>query len=979
MMQLLSLISRGRLGCGLWRRSLSSRPSQTRSSPGPVPSAAQIRSDFIDFFRARGHEEVRSSPVRPRGDPSLLFVNAGMNQFKPRLLGTADPRTALSSLRRVVNSQKCIRAGGKHNDLDDVGKDGSHHTFFEMLGSWSFGDYFKAEACSLAWTLLTEVYHIPKDRLYVSYFGGDSKSGLGPDLETRDIWLQLGLPSCRVLPFGLKENFWEMGDTGPCGPCSEVHVDLRGGRDAARLVNTDCPDVLEVWNLVFMEYNRQPDSALSPLLMKSVDTGMGLERLAAVLQKKTSNYDTDLFTPIIQHLNQLCGGPPYSSGPSLRDVAYRVVVDHVRALSICVADGVHPGMSGAELVLRRILRRAVRFSVEVLKAPEGSLGRLVPTVVQILGDVFPELRAEQQRIIDLIDENEAQFLLSLKQGTRLIFRTIRKLQPGQDFPAAVALSLHKDLGFPLDLVDLILDEKGLRVDQQELDRIKAQNQVASDSSVADDVMTLDVGLLSQLHQRRVPHTDDTYTYKYYRDQGRYVFPSVSARVLALVHNQTLVEQVSEGVCGLILDQTCFYSEKGGQDRDRGYITCQDVLLPLMALASCGGYVLHVVQVSDLIRTGDRVKLHLDQSCRLSLMKNHTATHLLNFSLRKVLGFSVHQRGSHVTEERLRFDYSSKTVLSSSQLMEVDSVLSDLVRRDLSVFFEDLPLNSALQLPGLRTIDEVYPDPVRVVSVGLSTSDLLQTQDQDQGLPTSVELCCGTHVTRSSDLEDVVVVSERQFIKGISRILAVTGDNAKQARELGVALEQEVDSLWTRITGSTPDSLQAAERLAKEVGQLTNEVDLGLIPHWTRRELQNKLKSLQRNMNTTLRKMESSQAKAEAESLIQRRGPEPGLTVDLIQTDSLSVLMKTVNQLSLLLPGSFVMLLAKEDSGKVLCACQVPKDDSALLASDWALSVCTRFHGCAGGSDLVAKGTAHTDDITAVLQWAELYAKEKTQR
>lgn len=965
--------------CSSWtRRTFSSGSHQDRTR---IRTAAQIRRDFIEFFQSRGHELVRSSPVRPRADPSLLFVNAGMNQFKPLLLGVADPRTPLASLRRVVNSQKCVRAGGKHNDLDDVGKDGSHHTFFEMLGSWSFGDYFKAEACSMAWTLLTEVFHIPKDRLYVSYFNGDPQSGLPPDLETREVWLQLGLPPSRVLPFGLKENFWEMGDTGPCGPCSEIHVDLRGDprghQDAAALVNTDCPRVLEIWNLVFMEYNRTPDSTLSPLLMKSVDTGMGLERLVAVLQNKPSNYDTDLFSPLLQHLHQLSGGAPYSGGAGLRDTAYRVVVDHVRTLAVCIADGVHPGMSGAELVLRRILRRAVRFSLEVLKAPEGSLGRLVPTVVHILGDVYPELSTELERVVDVIDENEAQFLTALRQGTRLIHRTVRNLQPGATFPASVAWSLHRDLGFPLDLVDLVLDERGLRVDPEELDRIKAQNQVVSDTSVADDAMTLDVRLLKELQQRGVPPTDDSATYQYYSQHGKYVFPSVTARVLALVSDQTLVNQVSEGQCGLILDQTCFYSEKGGQSRDRGFITNQEVLLPLLGLTSCGGYVLHVVQASEPIRTGDRVQLHLDQLCRLSLMKNHTATHLLNFSLRKVLGSSVHQRGSHVSEERLRFDFSNKGVLTEQQLVEVDRVLLELVQRKLKVFCEELPLNSALQLPGVRTVDEVYPDPVRVVSVGASALKLLQDQDQD--LRTSVELCCGTHVTCSADLEDVLIVSERQFIRGISRVLAVTGGNAKQARELGVALEQEVDSLCTRITDSAPDSLQAAQRLAKEVGQMTNAVDVGVLPQWTRRELQNKLKSLQRSINTSLRKMETRQATLEAQHLLHKPGPRTGLTVDLVPTDSLSVLMKTVNQLSALLPGSRVMLLALEHSGKVLCACQVPKGDSSLLASDWALAVCGRFHGSAGGSDFVAKGTAHTDNITAVLQWAELYAKQKTQQ
>ncbi|XP_072295697.1 alanine--tRNA ligase, mitochondrial isoform X2 [Eucyclogobius newberryi] len=791
-------------------RSASSAPPQNRT-------AKQIRSDFIEFYRARGHELVKSSPVRPRADPSLLFVNAGMNQFKPLLLGVADPRTPLSSLRRVVNSQKCVRAGGKHNDLDDVGKDGSHHTFFEMMGSWSFGDYFKSEACSMAWTLLTEVYHIPKDQLYVSYFSGHPEMGLSPDLETREVWLQLGVPSARVLPFGLKENFWEMGDTGPCGPCTEIHVDLRGARDAAALVNQDCPEVLEVWNLVFMEYNRQADSSLWPLPLRSVDTGLGLERLVSILQQKSSNYDTDLFLPLILHLHQLSGGAPYSGGPGLLDTAYRVVVDHIRTLAICIADGVHPGMSGAELVLRRILRRAVRFSLEVLKAPEGTLGHLVPTVAQILGEVYPELCSEQQRIVDVINENEAQFLSSLKQGTRLIQRTLHKLEPGTMFPAGVAWSLHRDLGFPLDLVDLILDERGVCVDPEELDRIRAQNQVALDASGADDVMTLDVGALSQLQRRGILPTDDSATYKYFKEEGKYVFPSCWAQILALVSGGTLVDHVSEGLCGLILDQTCFYSERGGQSRDQGFLSTQEAVLPLSDVTSCGGYVLHVVQVSDLIQTGDTVQLHLDQSSRLSLMMNHTATHLLNFALRRLLGPNVHQRGSSVSVTSLRFDYSTK------------------------------------------------------------------------------------------------------------------------------------------------------------------EVDLSLVPHWTRRVLQNKLKTLQRNMNTTLRKMEIRQASLEVQTLLQKHRSDPGPTVDVIRTHSPSVLMKTVNKLSSSLPGSFVMLLAQVHSGKVLCACQVPKGVSSFSASDWALAVCGRFHGNAGGSELVAKGMARADDVTAVLEWAELYAKKKMQR
>uniref|UniRef100_A0A3P9CDQ7 alanine--tRNA ligase n=1 Tax=Maylandia zebra TaxID=106582 RepID=A0A3P9CDQ7_9CICH len=323
-------------------------------------STLNLQYKFLFFRDKHGHLPVPSSPVRPRGDPSLLFVNAGMNQFKPIFLGTADPRSNMASYRRVVNSQKCVRAGGKHNDLDDVGRDGYHHTFFEMLGNWSFGDYFKEEACQMAWSLLTEHYGIPADRLYVSYFGGDAAAGLPADEDTRNIWV----PTHHLLPFGLKDNFWEMGDTGPCGPCTEIHYDHVGGREAAALVNADSPEVVEIWNLVFMQYN-------------SVDTGMGLERLVSVLQGKTSNYDTDLFTPLLHAIHQRSGVEPYRGRMGAVDVgqvdlAYRVVADHVRTLSVCIADGVYPGMSGAELVLRRILRRAVRFCVEVLRAPRNA-------------------------------------------------------------------------------------------------------------------------------------------------------------------------------------------------------------------------------------------------------------------------------------------------------------------------------------------------------------------------------------------------------------------------------------------------------------------------------------------------------------------------------------------------------------------------------------------------------------------------------
>lgn len=986
-------VSMVRIHMVLVLRRLSGPPGRSsaraaRSFSGCAPPerpAAWVRDSFLDFFRDQhGHRLVPSSPVRPRGDPSLLFVNAGMNQFKPIFLGTAHPRSEMASYQRVVNSQKCVRAGGKHNDLEDVGRDVYHHTFFEMLGNWSFGDYFKEEACFMAWSLLTKHYGIPADRLYVSYFAGDAASGLPVDEETRHIWLELGVPPARLLPFGLKENFWEMGDSGPCGPCTEIHYDHVGGRDAAALVNADSPEVVEIWNLVFMQYNRELDHSLQQLPRFSVDTGMGLERLVSILQGKRSNYDTDLFTPLLQAIHQssrvgVYGGRTGAADQGKVDTAYRVVADHVRTLSVCIADGVHPGMSGAELVLRRVLRRAVRFGVEVLQAPQGALASLVPTVAHILGDVYPELHREADRIMDVINENEAHFLSSLQQGSRLIHRALhRKDYKHGVFPASVAWSLHRDLGFPLDLVDLMLEEKGVQVDREELDRLMAENQKVSSgpgSGVGSQV-TLDLLSLADLQRLGVPHTDDGLKYQYRLDQDRYVFPACRATVLALHDGQTLVPEVVEGQrCGVILDQTCFYSEQGGQSHDQGFFTrdgLQDVLYPVEAVVLAGGYVVHRVTAADNLKTGDQVQLHLDQVHRLSCMVNHTATHILNFALRKVLGPSFQQRGSHVSADRLRFDFSVKSSLDIAQLQQVDRCVNDIISANQIVHSQELPLQEARSIHGLRTVDEVYPDPVRVVSLAVAVSELLDDE-------TSVELCCGTHLLQTGAIEDLLIVSERQTVKGVSRIVAVTGREAQRAREQGQVLCQDVDSLSARLTGSAPSRLDSAQRLAKEVGVLSDAVDNTPIPQWERRDLQSRLRALQRTSNTTVRKLETREAALKAQALLEKNGRKE-LQVDSVETDSLSILMKTVNQLSAAAPHSHVMLLAPQrHSGKVLCACQVPKDSPSLSASDWAVAVCRHLGGGAGGSALVAKGTGSSGDITEALRWAEDFAHQKTQR
>ncbi|XP_061627008.1 alanine--tRNA ligase, mitochondrial isoform X3 [Phyllopteryx taeniolatus] len=871
-------------------RRLSGPPVRSVAPDTPRPpeaSAARVRKTFVDFFeREHGHLLVPSSPVRPRGDPSLLFVNAGMNQFKPILLGTADPRGAMASYRRVVNSQKCVRAGGKHNDLDDVGKDVYHHTFFEMMGNWSFGDYFKEEACAMAWTLLTERFGIASDRLYVSYFAGDAASGLGADEETRRIWLDIGVPPARLLPFGPKENFWEMGDTGPCGPCAEIHYDRVGGRDAAGLVNKGCPDVLEIWNLVFMQYSR--------------------------------------------------------------------------------------------LVLRRILRRAVRFCTEVLRAPQGTLASLVPYVARSLGDVYPELRREADRVMDVIDENEDHFLSSLLKGSRLIRRTLdtTDAQRGR-FPASVACSLHRDLGFPLDLVDMMLEEKGVSVDRQEVERlIASQHKATSERAGAGGHVAMGAVVLAELRRGGVAYTDDSAKYEYAVERERYVFPPCQARVLALFDGTALVSQVAPGQrCGVILDRTSFYAEQGGQDADRGYFVradLQEVPFSVEGVLTAGGYVIHQVTATDTLETGDQVHLHLDQTHRVACMTNHTATHLLNFALRKVLGPSVRQRGTHVSAQRLRFDFSVKASLSASELQQVETCVKAAVVNNQAVHVQEVPLQAAIKIAGVRTVDEAYPDPVRVVSVSVPVSELLDHPAVER---TSVELCCGTHLVQTASIGDLVIVSERQLVKGISRVVAVTGTDATLAREAGQSLLEEVETLSARMTGSAPSCLDSAQSLAKEVGVVSDAVDNTPIPQWLRGELQVRLKALQRQSNTLVRKLETAQASLTAQALLAKTKQEVVL-VDCVEAPSLSVLMKTVNHLSAARPNAHIMLLARQrNSGKILCACQVPKDSAAALsASDWATAVCQRTGGDGGGSAVVARGTGTGADVAEALAWAEMFAR-----
>lgn len=592
-----------------------------------------------------------------------------------------DPNSDAAKWVRTCNSQKCIRAGGKHNDLDDVGKDTYHHTFFEMLGCWSFGDYFKKEICQWAWELLTKEYGLAADRMYVTYFGGNEKLGLEPDNECKQIWRDIGLPDSRILPFGMKDNFWEMGESGPCGPCSEIHYDRIGGRDASAMVNEDDPNVIEIWNLVFIQFNREIDGSLRPLPKKHVDTGMGFERLVSVIQNKFSNYDTDCFAPIFAALEKETGCRPYTGKLGAEDtdgvdMAYRVVADHARTLTVALADGGKPDNVGRGYVLRRILRRAVRYIHEKMSAKPGTFAKMVPVVIETLGNFFPELRRDPQYIMDTINEEETQFLKTLSRGRRLLEREIAKLGGDKILPGEVAWKLYDTYGFPIDLTLLMVQEKGLTIDMAAYEAAKNEAQLLSQgkSALGENTSDLDVfGITELKEQKNIPTTDDAtkYIYRALSDapNASYEFESCTGKILAIRQNKQFVDEVKSGSeCGIILDRTNFYAESGGQIFDVGFMTkasesggdVDETEFDVKDVQIRGGYVVHMGKlVSGTLKVGDTLKLQLDEERRCAIMKNHTGTHVLNYGLRCVLGNESDQRGSLVAPDRLRFDFTNK--------------------------------------------------------------------------------------------------------------------------------------------------------------------------------------------------------------------------------------------------------------------------------------------------------------------------------
>ena len=686
-------------------------------------SSSEIRKSFLDFFESKKHSIVSSSPVVLPTDPTLLFTNAGMNQFKEVFLGVRD-----STDKRIANTQKCIRVSGKHNDLEEVGVDTYHHTFFEMLGNWSFGDYYKKEAISWAWELMTEIWGLEKKRIWVTVYQTDD--------EALSLWKELtDIDSNRILRFDEKDNFWEMGETGPCGPCSEIHYDLTSDATAtAEMVNADLPEVIEIWNLVFIQFNRRSDGALEELSAKHVDTGMGFERICAVLQNKKSNYDTDVFTPILDKIASL-SGKTYEGDDA---IAMRVIADHIRTLSIAIADGIIPSNDGRGYVLRRLLRRAVRYG-RTLGFTKPFLGELFPIVQSQLSLVFPELNLQSKTVIRTLISEEESFSKTLDRGITLFEAVANSLSAGELFPGHEAFMLYDTFGFPLDLTVLMASEKKLKVDEDEFINLMEEQRLRARSARSTEAQNIQMDLISDLVQQEVCSSFIGYN-----------STQIETEILSIIDDNTI-----------LLKETPFYPEGGGQIGDQGIIKGENFVFEVTDTKKVAeGIIFHIGKiVIGELKENSKVSAEVDRYRRGQMRRSHTSTHLLNAALRQIVDPSIKQAGSLVTPDRLRFDFNYYEAIPKDLLHQIEQVVNHEIMRNTFVETNEMSLETVKQDSNIQAVfDDKYGDTVRVVSIG----------------DFSKELCGGTHVKMTGDIGTFRIISESSVAAGVRRIEAITG-------------------------------------------------------------------------------------------------------------------------------------------------------------------------------------------------------------
>ncbi len=743
-------------------------------------TAKEIRETFKRYFEEHGHHIVPSAPMVIKDDPTLMFTNAGMNQFKDIILGNKE-----AQWRRVADSQKCLRVSGKHNDLEEVGHDTYHHTMFEMLGNWSFGDYFKHEAIDWGWDLLVNVLKIDPKLLYATVFEGDERNGLSRDDEAAGFW-EAHLPKDHIINGNAHDNFWEMGDTGPCGPCSEIHIDLRSEEEkaaipGAELVNKDNPQVIEIWNLVFMQYNRKADGSLEPLPNKVIDTGMGLERLCMVLQGKQSNYDTDVFQPLIGKLGEMCG-KKYGDNKDV-DIAMRVVADHVRTIAFSVADGQLPSNAKAGYVIRRILRRAVRYGYTFLGFREAFMYRLIDTLIESMGEAYPEIKAQADLIKHVTKEEEDAFLRTLETGMKLIEKVIADTKAAGKtvVDGMEAFTLYDTFGFPLDLTELILRENGMTVNEEEFNvEMQKQKQRARNAAAveATDWVELKDGVTEFVG---------------------YDLTECDVNIL----RYRKVTQKNKSFYQIVLDRTPFYAEMGGQVGDRGTLTLGDEVIEVTDTKRENNLPVHITAKlpSDVNAT-----LHaaIDVDARHATECNHTATHLLHAALRHVLGNHVEQKGSYVDPHSLRFDFSHFRKVTPEEIRQVEHLANQMIRNATPrEEHREMPIDEARQMGAMALFGEKYGDRVRVIKYG-----------------DSVELCGGTHVCNTGNIGMVRIVSESSIAAGIRRIEAITGANVEDM------LDHVQDTLGQvkEMLNNAPDAIAALHKQLAENADLKKQVD-----------------------------------------------------------------------------------------------------------------------------------------------------------
>ena len=751
-------------------------------------TAKEIRESFKSFFESKGHLIVPSAPMVVKDDPTLMFTNAGMNQFKDIILGNATPKS-----RRQADTQKCLRVSGKHNDLEEVGHDTYHHTMFEMLGNWSFGDYFKKEAISWAWEYIVDVLKINPEDLYATVFEGSKEEGLERDNEAAQIWEQF-LPKDHIINGNKHDNFWEMGDTGPCGPCSELHVDSRSKEEKAKvpgreLVNKDDPQVIEIWNLVFMQYNRKADGSLEGLPAKVIDTGMGFERLVRTLQGKTSNYDTDIFQPLIKVMADMAGCK-YGEDEK-KDIALRVIVDHLRAIAFAIADGQLPSNAKAGYVIRRILRRAVRYGYTFLGQKEAFIYKLVPTLVAEMGDAFPELPAQQKLIMKVMQEEESSFLRTLENGIKLLQGVIdeAKEKGKKEISGEKAFTLFDTFGFPLDLTELICREQEMGVDEKGFDECMQQQK-----DRARNAAQVQLGDWVVVNENENDNENGSISEFVGYDNTEYPAHIVKYRE---------VTQKKGSVFEVILDKTPFYGEMGGEVGDSGVLVSEYEEVKVVDTKKENGIAIHILKKMPEHPEAEFMAC-VDVETRRAIEANHTCTHLLDQALREVLGTHVEQKGSLVTADGLRFDFSHFEKMTPEQIREVEHIVNERIRQNIPLEeFRDYPIEEAKKLGAIALFGEKYGDKVRVVKFG-----------------DSVEFCGGCHAKSTGCLGMIRITSESSIAAGIRRIEAITG---KEVENLFDITQDFMNNLRS-LLNNAPDLMATIKKAIAENKELQSQVE-----------------------------------------------------------------------------------------------------------------------------------------------------------